>query len=194
MADSKAPKKKLHKEKKGKATALRGTLTFILIAIIIGGIGAYYVAFLQLRTYSIEVSHKVADADASSTQVQGLQALKAQLSADQELVSKANRIFATPDNYQQQAVHDIENYADLANISIVSTSFNTEGSGSTSEKPFTVQLGSNVPYNDFVSFLKGVESNIPKIEVKSFTIQSDATNSGNVTVQNLTMQILVGES
>ena len=185
---NKQPQKK--KQKAGKATSLKNLLTFIFVIVIAASVGVYYMSITQLESYAVEVSHKVVDSEASSTLVQGLQALQTQLRSDEALVSKADNIFATEDNYQTRAARDVQNYAELADLSISETSFSSEGN-SDSERDFTVKFSSSVPYTDFIAFLQGVEGNIPIIKVKNMTLKGDESNRANVTVENLTMSILV---
>jgi len=53
-------------------TKLRGFLTFFLLIVISSGVAVYYFAFAELRTFSVEVGHRVTDANASAEQIQNL--------------------------------------------------------------------------------------------------------------------------
>lgn len=162
------------------AKKLKNVLIFILIMVIAGLGGTFYLGLQQLKEYSTKVSHRLLDADASGKQLQELQLLKNQLAQSQELVAKADGLFAPQDNYQPQALSDIRNNADRAGISIASTEFDSgEQAGNT--RIVTVKLSEPISYKKFLAFLEGIESNLPKMQVRSVTL-SHVPGGGNDSV------------
>lgn len=145
--------------------ALRGALLIILIAIMSGGAGLFYLGLNQVREYARQVNHSVADAQASDTQVQSLQKLKDELAQSQVLVAKANQMFATPESYQSQAVTDINTYAAAAGVTVTKTSFDVPSPGQ--NPSVTVGLKSPTSYSKLIQFLSGIEGNLPKMQVTS---------------------------
>ena len=168
--------------------ALRGVLLVILIAIMSGGAGLFYIGLNQLREYAVEVNHTAADAQASDTQVQSLQKLKDQLAKSQALVAKANQLFATPESYQSQAVTDINTYASVAGLTVTKTSFDVPTPG---ENPVvTVSLKAPVSYAKLINFLSGIEGNLPKMQVTSINLSHvNGGGSDSVAVDDIKIAI-----
>lgn len=148
-----------------KPQTLRGILFVILALIIIGGVGLFYLGLGEIRKYAIEVNHTVADAEASGGQVQALQNLKGQISQSEALINKANQMFATPSNYQTQAINDIRTYAATSGVKITKTSFDDTTDGTT--RTMIVSLQSPTSYTGLIKFLDGIEGNIPKMQVSN---------------------------
>ncbi|MDB5162628.1 MAG: hypothetical protein JWN28_235 [Candidatus Saccharibacteria bacterium] len=158
-----------------KPQALRAVLVVVLILIISGGAGLFYLGLIKIQTYAVEVNHTIADAEASGTQIQRLQALKGQLSQSEALISKANQMFANQENYQAQAITDIRNYANAAGLTITKTNFDVQEVGA--NPSMTVSLKSPVSYGKLIQFLDGIEGNIPKMQVTGIGINH--VNGGN---------------
>lgn len=157
---------------------LRAILFVLLALIIVGGGGLFYLGLQDLRDYATQVNHTIADAEASGTQVQALQSLKGELAQSEQLINKATQMFATPANYQSQAIGDIRNYANAAGVTISRTSFEPEAAG-----PFrtmTVSLQSPVSYNGLIRFLDGIEGNIPKMQVSNISLSHVTGRGGDV--------------
>jgi len=171
-----------------KPQTLRAVLVLLLVVVIAGGAGIFYLGLNEVRTFAIEVNHTVANAEASGGDVKKLQALKGQLSQSEALIAKANQMFATPENYQTQAITDIRNYANSAGVSIASTSFDTPEAGI--NPTMTVGLKAPVSYKNLIKFLDGVEGNIPKMQVASISINHVAGgNSDSVSVNDIKIMI-----
>lgn len=151
-----------------KPQALRGVLVIVLVLIIATGAGLFYLGLNEIRLFSTEVNHTVADAEASGTQVQSLQALKSQLTESEALIAKADKMFATQGNYQNQAIIDIRNYAKAAGLTVTKTNFDAEVPGV--NPSLTVSLRSPVSYSKFIQFLDGLEGNIPKMQVSNIGV------------------------
>lgn len=173
-----------------KPQTLRSVLYVILVLIILGGGGLFYLSLEELRKYAIEVNHTVADAEASGNQVQALQGLKSQLTQSEALIAKANQMFSTPTTYQAQAISDIRNYAAASGVTITRTSFDEEVAGNT--RTMTVSLQSPVSYTNLIKFLDGIEGNIPKMQVSSIGLSHVAGGGSSVvTVDDIKITIAV---
>ncbi len=174
------------------ARTLRGILGFLLVLVAVIGGGLFYLGTEQLRNYAVEVSHVVADGEASGKQIEGLQVLKGQLSQSQELVNKANLLFATPDSYQSQVVGDLQRYASASGVTITKTSFDVpEGEAiPTGGEAVTVVLASPASYLSVLKFLDGIEGNLPKLQVMNIGL-GHLTNgaSGDVSVDEIIITV-----
>lgn len=173
-----------------KATSLRSVLAFVFVIVLLAGGAVFYFGFQEVTTYAVKVNHKLIDAEASSDRIAGLQLLKSQITQDEGLIKKADSIFATADNYQSQAIKDVERYAKLSKVSIASTTFD-DGQLDATGRSFTVTLESPTSYSSLIRFLKGIEGNIPKLQVRQLIIGHSDQNPSQVTVNNIQITIAV---
>ncbi|MFZ1301677.1 MAG: hypothetical protein WAQ27_03860 [Candidatus Microsaccharimonas sp.] len=168
--------------------SLRAVLIVLLVIVVGGGGGLFYLGLEEVRKFAIEVNHSVADAEASGTQVQALQNLKGQLAESESLIAKANQIFATPENYQSQAITDIRNYANAAGLTVTKTSFEAQTPGV--NPTMTVSLQAPVSYNKLIQFLNGIEGNIPKMQVSNIALGHQiGGGADSVTVDDIKITI-----
>ncbi|HWT40778.1 MAG TPA: GspMb/PilO family protein [Dongiaceae bacterium] len=178
-------------KKSFKPQNLRSLLGFLLVVIIVGSGALFYFSLEQVRQYAISVNHRIQDADASAGQIQQLQLLKSKLASSNDLVTKANQLFSTPDAYQTQALTDIRNYASATGLSVASTSFGdpTTNGGVYS---ITITLSKPVSYSKLLAFLNDVEGNIPKMQVSSLDLSYvESGNADSVNVGDTTIKISV---
>jgi len=171
------------------ATSLRNILSFVLLFTSIATAAAFYLGTNVLQDFAVEVQHVNIDADASLTQVENLKALDAQLAKSDSVIQKAEAVFSTQGAYQSQAIKDVQRYASLAKLSVASTTFTNDNQGT--GRSFVVNFNEPVDYAKFISFLKGIESNIPKIVITELSITGASTDNNLVTINTLTMSILV---
>ena len=176
-------------KKQMKAASTRSLLIFLFIVVFAGAAGGFYYAFEQVKAYAIEVSHTVTDAEASGNQIAELQTLKQELADRENLVDKANRLFATPDNYQSQSLKDVQKYAQIYGINIVNTKFDSVAEGVTGNV-FVITLQSPVSYTKLLQFLDAVEGNLPKMQVTSVSLGRSTSGSGSdVTTEDIKIGI-----
>lgn len=147
---------------------LRGLLITLLILVAVAGGGLFYLGLNYVREYAVEVNHRLKDAEASATQIDGLRALRSQLNESNSLVEKANSLFATPASYQTQALNDVNNYAAAAGLSVASTNFGDPAA--TGQYSISVNFREPVSFSKLIHFLDAVESNLPKMQVSSIVL------------------------
>lgn len=200
------------KKKTMKATSFRNFLAFLMVAIILAAGAGFYFGLRIVKQYAVDVSHTIADANASGTSVQQLNTLKTQLAERQSLVEKANQLFATPDTYQTQGLKDIQQYASNAGVVITNTEFTkaattptattspvaittTGGTASASSaNNIVVTLQSPVSYTKFLNFLSEIEGNVPKLQITGMSIgrpsaTADTTSDDDVVVDKITIMV-----
>jgi hypothetical protein len=171
-----------------KPQSLRALLLVVLVMVIAGGLGLFYLGLNEVRTFAVEVNHSIADAEASNGQVQALQNLKGQLAQSEALIAKANQMFATPANYQNQAITDTRNYAAAAGLSIAKIDFEPAVPGVS--PTMTVGLKAPVSYSKLIHFLDNIEGNIPKMQVTSIGVSHvNGGRSDSVTVDDIKIMI-----
>lgn len=174
------------------ATGLRKFLIFVLILTLAGVGSGFYYGLTQIREYAIETNQKVADAEASGTQIDELRQLQTTLSQSDSLIAKADDMFATNSNYQSQAITDLRRYASAAGVSIQSTDFTEPDNApaALNTRTVSVGLGGSVTYTELIRFLELVEGNLPKMQPISLTIsRPDDPTENTVTVSDITINI-----
>lgn len=163
----------------------------VTLFVIIATVGAlFYFGLTSLKSYAIDVNHRLSDANASGEQIDGLQVLKNQLANSQMLIDKANQMVSTQDSYQAQALTDIRAIAKNAGVSVINTEFNNKDQ--TDEHSVTVSLDSPVSYKGLIRFFEGIESNLPKMQVISATVgHVEGGNADSVTVDEIKIKLTV---
>lgn len=180
----------LQKRNKPSAAAqFRMLLILCFILTIAGSAGAYLLSLDYLKDYAKEVNMKVIDSEASTRQVQQLQVLESQVDQDDGLISRAGDIFATEGNFQSQAIRDVNRYAELAGLNVTTTTFR-DNSPIPSSRTLVVDIQSPASYQGLIRFLRGVENNIPKMEVTELNISRTSSGAGDqVNIENITIAI-----
>jgi len=177
------------------ATRTRNILSVLMVIIIVGACVGFYFGLQVIKTYALEVTHSVSDAQASGKNIEQLSVLKQQLVEREALVAKATQLFATPDTYQLQSLKDVQKYASEAGITISNTEFDktapatagTTAMSSTAAAGHSVliTLQSPVSYAKFVQFLDAIEGNLPKMQITGVSISRPANASGDQITTNI---------
>ncbi|MCD8561577.1 hypothetical protein LRY29_00685 [Candidatus Saccharibacteria bacterium] len=151
-----------------KPQSLKRILIFLLFVVIAAGAGLFYLGLQRVQEFGIEVNHRLVDAEASLNRIQGLQLLKNELAQNESLVVQANQVFAMPESYQSQVLTDIRNYADKSGLEIEGTDFGDAGANGT--QTVTVRVVNPASYQSLILFLRGIETNLPKMQVASIRL------------------------
>ncbi len=180
-------------KKSMRASSTRSLLIFLVILLFAAtGVGFYF-AFQQVRAYAVTVSHATVDADASGKQIEELQTLKQELADREQLVTKANKLFATQDNYQAQALKDVQKYAQTYGLTVLNTKFEsaTDGPADTNTgNVFVISLQSPVSYAKLLQFLDAIEGNLPKMQITSISLgHVTGDTAGNVSTDDIKIGI-----
>ncbi len=178
----------MKKSKGMKATSVRGLLSFMIVVLILGIAGGFYLGLQKVREFSIDVNHTVADSEASGSSIDELQKLKQALAQSETLVNKANLVFATEANYQSQALKDVQKYASTFGITIKNTDFG-DASSTVGARNFVITLQSPVEYSKLLQFLDAIENNLPKMQVASVSLNRPTTGDANKAVDTGTITI-----
>lgn len=164
-----------------KATSLRKFLAFLMVLSILGASAGFYYGLTQIRDLAADTNQRLIDADASGQQIEQLRQLKITLEESDNLVSKAQDVYATQDNYQTQAIRDLQKYASTARISIEDIEFpaSAEGEGVVNSRPIEVRLETPVPYERFIRFIELIEGNIPIMQLDTIQVARPTTPEGS---------------
>jgi hypothetical protein len=165
----------------------RTLLSVALTLAILGGAALFYFGLGIIKEYSSQVNGRVAEAETSQQQSSQLQELAQQVTQNEALLAKADRLFIGADTYQAQVLTDIKNYAAQTGLSLAGTDFQDTSSGSYN---VSIRFSGPVSYDSFVQFLLLVESNIPKMQPTSVEIARTADPS-TVEIKNITINVSV---
>ena len=175
------------KSKSLKATSTRNLLSFLMIIVLVGAVGGFYYGLQGLKAYALDVSHSVADANASGKNIEQLGALKQALSEREALVAKANSLFTTPNAYQSQVLKDLQKYAADTGVTISNTEFDkqaaggaTAATGAANSHSVAVTIGTPVSYAKLLKFLEALEGNLPKLQVTGVSLSRPSVTSGDL--------------
>lgn len=187
------PEQKPVKVKKQSSSAqqLRILLSALLVVALLSSALLYFFALDKISSFATEVNNRTVDATASAKQIQELQSLKSQVDRDENLVARVDSIFALPEDYQAQAIRDIQHYAQLSGIGSSKINFENSTNQQSTERPFTVEFSEAVPFDSLLKFLTAVESSIPKMEVENIKIDRATNSPDSVSVENLRISIHV---
>lgn len=164
-------------KKKFKPQNLRTLLSISFVLLVLAGAAGFYFGITMIREYAVEVNNRLADADASGRQIDALHTLRDRLAQSSPLIEKADQLFATPASYQSQVLGDLKRYADTAGLSITNTAF----SELTESGVYSITLSFKQPvtYSSLITFLHGVESNLPKLQVSSISLGRAGSGGAN---------------
>jgi len=166
------------------ATSLRLTLALsLLVIMIIAGVSVH-LAGDWLRSLATDVSHASADAQASHTTISTLQQLQEELATNQAVIDRASNIVAESKSYQYQdeIIHDLNNYAAAAGITITNFNFNSEpAEGSTGVQAPTginstmvaVSIQNPVSYDNLLRLFHSIEQNLTKMQISNIALTKD---------------------
>ena len=180
------------------ATSLRTLLITVLVVIIAAASAGFYFGLQYLYTFAVSTTQATITATSSNGESAQLQKLQQSLAAQQAVIAKTNALFSTSDTYQAQVVTDINRYAAEAGLPTPSYNFSPKAPSAPtgpaalprSSTSFTVSLPASVPYNSMLTFLSGIEQNIPKLQVSGIDLKRD-TKQGHVTTPALTIQVVM---
>lgn len=180
----------MEKKKSFSPQSLRSLLGFLLFVLIAGGGALFYLGIEQLKGYSDKVNQELAAAAAGEARVDDLRALKSALANSTDLVAKVDSLFSTPVSYKAQVEADLRNHAAAAGITIDSISFD-DIAVSQGRYIAAVEFTKTVEYEKFIKFLDGIETNIPKLQVDSLTVNRVETDRAMVAVSNMQVKVAV---
>lgn len=182
------------KKTKLKATSLKSMMVAAIIITIGLAAGGFYFAQDWLSTFAISVGQTIAQSTNGSNTSQGIQNLKEEMAQKQVVAGKASSITISSQDYQSQAISDLNKYAANTGISI------TKAAPATAESTLpaingvrinyiTITLGSPIPMTSLIQFLKSIETNLPKMQLAGIKVNQVQDSSNNVSVDPLTIEV-----
>jgi hypothetical protein len=190
---------------------------------MLGGTGfGFSVGLSILGKYAVDVSHKRVDANASRDNLLVYKQLDEKLADNEDVLKKAQALKATTKFPEFRIVDEVKAIASKNHISIkdfqYSDSDDTNDSAAAGTAPsssanatpaagqtqprsssgdtfsLTVNLASELNYENLLQFLYDIEQNVPKLQVSGISISpSSSTSSTKVAVEALTIQMYVAK-
>lgn len=180
------------KQKGMTATKLRALLVVLIIMLIgLAGVGFYFGQQI-LGDYAATVRQTVANSTASGNDVQSLKKLQEELVARQDIIAKANTLFATNQDYQNQVIKDLGTYAAKTGISISNYGFSAAsavGATGTPSTSVTITVGNPVSYTSLLAFMAAVEGSVPKMQIGNLTLTRIDGDSNSVSTAQMTVEV-----
>lgn len=199
-----------------KPSTLRLLLALSLFTIAGLSVGGFVLVQQKISTFAVEVSHKKVDAAASKASLQTLQRIEKELTANREIVDKADNIRHVSDLPQFKAIDDIRNLAaannlELSNITFTATNATTAGStpattpgaaapitsaatpGTTTADvqgvDITFDLGQGaIKAADFINFLYDIEHTTPKMQAQGIGVSAGG-GASDIKVEQMTVKM-----
>lgn len=183
---------------------MRLALSVLLVAILGGMSGGFYVIYTMLQTTAAEVSAVQTEAKASDAKLQELQRLERELARHSDIVKKAEQIVAESKNYQyqNQIIEDLEQHATKAGLRIVGFTFGSGAAAGSSGAPaaavsglkttqVTIQFGGEVPYVGLLRFIHLIEQNLTRMQIASVSMTRSEKPGGVVGAQGLQLEVYI---
>jgi hypothetical protein len=183
------------------ASSFRIVLSIGLILCILGGAGLFVYGYTQVKTFSIAVSKRKADAKASDNSVSSLELVKSKLNDLSSTKTLLSYISSSSDLPQFEAERNLRAIADKLNVPIKSVTFVDSGldspataspsanssSSAGSTTAVTSKPGAKIAFE--INFLNAIELNMPKLQIQSITLPPDSTRN-SVKPSQITLQLL----
>lgn len=182
-----------------KASSLKKIMITMIIAIITLTGGGVYFAFDRINTLAIEIKDEIAKTPILGIKTDNTQAL-ARLQGDitkyQPIADQLTGLKTASENTKNQTMQDINAYANANNIKISDFNFPEKNAAQTSSSTsltgvssVTITLTNNVSYTSLLKFIKSIETNIPKMQIKNLDISSVQSSADTVKVEPITIEM-----
>ncbi len=183
---------------KNNATILRIIMT-VLVVVLFGSscVGFYYIQ-QYLAKYSSTINTSTAN-DYSNVTAAEIQSLQQKLTSLQNTIGKASDIIIGRDNYQNQAIQDINKYAADSGVSISggfsftrpTTAKNSLRlfSGSSDTDPVVFNIENPVEYSRYLKFIRLIETNIPLMQLSGINLSRSESTKTAITSDPISIEV-----
>jgi len=184
------------------ASTLRTIFLILLLATAVGGAGLFTYTVGLLKGYAVEVSHKKADAAASTGNVRALVTTQKELEANKDVLEKVGLLKSSSQFPEFQVVDEIKAIASRNNIQIASFSYGATsntgaaaapGAATTPTTPTPVSTGGKTialsvtftspSYLDFLQFTYDIEQHLPKMKIQGIDVSSSGASIAPLNVE-----------
>lgn len=178
------------------ASAFRFVLLGLIVVTLGLGVAAGYLGLNMLHNQVAETTKVKIDTDVNVEA--RLSAEQAQRRLDEPEVAKLSEFLIKvipEDSYRNQFLADVNKYAAESGIPLTSLSY-AEDAGApaipgTVPVPIQLTLGGDIPYSNFISFVKKLESNLQHIQVLNLAMQPLESDRSILGSASLTIALYV---
>ena len=199
------------------AVGVRYLLSALLILMLLGMGGLFYLAYGKLRANAADVATIQSKADSADQRLQTLLRLNTTLQQNKDIVNRAKDIVSDSQHYQyqNQIITDLSSYARQTGVGITGFNF-SEGAGgakpgaaaSNSGSPATppagspaptapksvrvsLQLADKISYRSFLNFINRIEQNLSRMQITDIALTRNAESPNFVQPQAMTLEVYV---
>jgi hypothetical protein len=185
-----------------KATTLRLILMVTILFIVCTASAGFYFAKNYLVNFATEVDNNSPTKTNVEQGTQTVDSLRKDIESHKAIATKANKILAPSQGYETLIISDLKKFATKNNIQISEYTFSQLNANDNTLTTIPgaqiaavkITLGNPITYTSFVMFLKDVENNLPKMQVRGIAITRDTTSSNSITVEPITIESYVGST
>lgn len=182
-------------DKKNSAIKFRSVLIVLIVCLVgLASVGFYF-GQRGLRSLALIVGQTVADSKAGDDNIQTLKDLQKNLLSRESIVAKANSISADSQNYQNQTIKDLNQYAAYADVTISDYNFASSAPSAvkkttTASQLVVVTVFSPVSYLKLLKFMAAIETNLPKMQISSVNLgRVEGGDGSSVKTDQLTIEV-----
>lgn len=191
------------KKNRLKASSLKKAMTTMIILIItLTGVGVYF-AFDKINTLAVEIKNEITKTPIlgiKTDNTQALTRLQSDITKYQPIADQLINLTTSSENTKNQTMQDINTYASANNIKVSDFNFpekNTSNaspttalnSANTNTSSVVITITNNISYVSLLKFIKSIETNIPKMQIKNLSISSVQNSTNNVKVEPMTIEV-----
>jgi len=181
------------------APQLRAILIASLVLLFALGGGLFWFMREQLVDLASKVRDVNIEAATTDTNAIRLKGLQKTLDDEKVAVTRAKNIVADSEayRYQEKLINDLTRYAKKAGVTIVSINFNpTIDSGADTipglkKISMTVSLGDGVTYKSIMQFIRYIEFNLTKMQIKGISLSNTSPGTGSLQLSVPSLEIEV---
>lgn len=189
-------------DKQLKATTLRTFLIVSIILLLTMSVVGFYFIQNYLRDLAINNLSQDTSVITTSKTASDAKAIQAEVTKYQGIGNKSSSFFASSQTYQNQITNDLKSYASVSGVNISNLSFDqstlpgsstkaTSSSSGLNSKNVVITIESPVQFTKLMKFIKGIESNLPKMQVSNISITPSSTSKETVSVDPITIDYYV---
>lgn len=184
------------KKNQFKATTLRMILLTATLIISVVSVGGFYVTQGLLKKLA-EQHNKSFDTTSSAKSNIPIGKLQSDIANNQEIIDRIDNVYMSKHDYQSKTIDDLKKYASVSNVSISDYSFEkasskdskTEQSSESIENKLTITITNPIKFSNLIKFIKGIETNSPKMQLTGIDISQVVGQKEMVNVKPLTIKV-----
>ncbi|MCX6728333.1 MAG: hypothetical protein NTV39_00990 [Candidatus Saccharibacteria bacterium] len=185
------------KKNKFNALTLRSLLLVCVILLIIVIVGGFIFASNWISNSATDTktkSYTTVSGNLSNSEINNLQN---DINSHRSSSIKAIALIGSDKNFEKIMRQDLNKYAADTGISITNFAISQKPSFMTTDAPvtgvesqyITISLGGSIPFAKFYEFIRGIESNTPKMKITGISMDSASGQNGLVSVKPMIIEV-----